>query len=139
MVASILLGLVGIFVAVTGMKCMKCMEDDQVKKMRMAVFGGVIFIISGWLHTDVLSVECAVSRVAHILCRMWEGLRCCSKSILVRELLRGLWFRLPEALWYWHYNLHMDFMLSISVGRAEFDPASVRKGCQQSSPAFAAV
>ncbi|KAL2301193.1 hypothetical protein Nmel_011754, partial [Mimus melanotis] len=47
MVASILLGLVGVFVAVTGMKCMKCMEDDQVKKMRMAVFGGVIFIISG--------------------------------------------------------------------------------------------
>lgn len=48
MVAAILLGLVGVFVAVTGMKCMKCMEDDQVKKMRMAVFGGVIFIIAGW-------------------------------------------------------------------------------------------
>uniref|UniRef100_A0A8C8EA06 Claudin n=1 Tax=Otus sunia TaxID=257818 RepID=A0A8C8EA06_9STRI len=47
MVAAILLGLVGLFVAVTGMKCMKCMEDDQVKKMRMAVFGGVIFIIAG--------------------------------------------------------------------------------------------
>lgn len=48
MVAAILLGLVAVFVAVTGMKCMKCMEDDQVKKMRMAVFGGVIFIIAGW-------------------------------------------------------------------------------------------
>ncbi|XP_009706018.1 PREDICTED: claudin-1, partial [Cariama cristata] len=47
MVAAILLGLVAVFVAVTGMKCMKCMEDDQVKKMRMAVFGGVIFIIAG--------------------------------------------------------------------------------------------
>ncbi|XP_010171962.2 claudin-1, partial [Antrostomus carolinensis] len=47
MVAAILLGLVAIFVAVTGMKCMKCMEDDQVKKMRMAVFGGVIFITAG--------------------------------------------------------------------------------------------
>ncbi|KAM9274984.1 LOW QUALITY PROTEIN: claudin-1 [Cariama cristata] len=46
MVAAILLGLVAVFVAVTGMKCMKCMEDDQVKKMRMAVFGGVIFIIA---------------------------------------------------------------------------------------------
>ncbi|POI22724.1 hypothetical protein CIB84_013526 [Bambusicola thoracicus] len=46
MVAAILLGLVGVFVAVTGMKCMKCMEDDPVKKMRMAVFGGVIFIIA---------------------------------------------------------------------------------------------
>ncbi|NXL88956.1 CLD1 protein, partial [Alectura lathami] len=47
MVAAIILGLIGMFVAVTGMKCMKCMEDDQVKKMRMAVFGGVIFIIAG--------------------------------------------------------------------------------------------
>uniref|UniRef100_A0A8B9NPL9 Claudin 1 n=1 Tax=Apteryx owenii TaxID=8824 RepID=A0A8B9NPL9_APTOW len=47
MVSAILLGLVAIFVAVTGMKCMKCMEDDQVKKMRMAVFGGAIFIIAG--------------------------------------------------------------------------------------------
>lgn len=48
MVAGILLGLIAIFVAVTGMKCMKCMEDDEVKKMRMAVFGGVIFLIAGW-------------------------------------------------------------------------------------------
>ncbi|XP_024054417.1 claudin-1 [Terrapene carolina triunguis] len=48
MVAGILLGLVAIFVAVTGMKCMKCMEDDEVKKMRMAVFGGVIFLIAGF-------------------------------------------------------------------------------------------
>uniref|UniRef100_A0A8C0UX75 Claudin 1 n=1 Tax=Cyanistes caeruleus TaxID=156563 RepID=A0A8C0UX75_CYACU len=58
---------------------------------------------------------------------MWEGLMCCSKSILIWELLRGLWFRLPGAPWHWHYNLYMDFMLSISVGRAEFDPASVEK------------
>ncbi|EMP37654.1 Claudin-1 [Chelonia mydas] len=48
MVAGILLGLIAIFVAVTGMKCMKCMEDDEVKKMRMAVFGGVIFLIAGF-------------------------------------------------------------------------------------------
>ncbi|KAJ6655489.1 hypothetical protein lerEdw1_005067 [Lerista edwardsae] len=48
MVASILLGLIGSFVAVIGMKCMKCMEDDEVRKMRMAVFGGIIFLISGF-------------------------------------------------------------------------------------------
>ncbi|XP_010118169.1 PREDICTED: claudin-1, partial [Chlamydotis macqueenii] len=47
MVAAIVLGLIALFVAVTGMKCMKCMEDDQVKKMRMAVFGGVIFLVAG--------------------------------------------------------------------------------------------
>ncbi|NWQ79419.1 CLD1 protein, partial [Columbina picui] len=47
MVAAIVVGLIAIFVAVIGMKCMKCMEDDQVKKLRMAVFGGVMFIIAG--------------------------------------------------------------------------------------------
>lgn len=47
MVIGILLGLIAICVATIGMKCMKCMEDDEVQKMRMAVFGGVIFLISG--------------------------------------------------------------------------------------------
>ncbi|KAI4548253.1 hypothetical protein MG293_000583 [Ovis ammon polii] len=47
MVIGILLGLIAIFVATLGMKCMKCMEDDEAQKMRMAVFGGVIFLISG--------------------------------------------------------------------------------------------
>lgn len=47
MVIGILLGLIAIFVATIGMKCMKCMEDDEVQKMRMAVIGGVIFLIAG--------------------------------------------------------------------------------------------
>ncbi|XP_026578670.1 claudin-1-like [Pseudonaja textilis] len=47
MVSSILLGLIGSFVAMIGMKCMKCLEDDEVKKSRMAILGGVIFLISG--------------------------------------------------------------------------------------------
>jgi claudin len=47
MVVGILLGLIAIFVSTIGMKCMKCMEDDEVQKMRMAVIGGVIFLISG--------------------------------------------------------------------------------------------
>ncbi|XP_062833008.1 claudin-1 [Anolis carolinensis] len=48
MVASILLGLIASFVAMIGMKCMKCLEDDEVKKMRMAVLGGIIFLVSGF-------------------------------------------------------------------------------------------
>ncbi|XP_060006255.1 claudin-1 isoform X2 [Lagenorhynchus albirostris] len=47
MVIGILLGLVAIFVATIGMKCMKCLEDNEAQKMRMAVIGGVIFLISG--------------------------------------------------------------------------------------------
>ncbi|XP_022363958.1 claudin-1 isoform X2 [Enhydra lutris kenyoni] len=47
MVIGILLGLIAIFVATIGMKCMKCLEDDEVQKMRMAVIGGVIFLIAG--------------------------------------------------------------------------------------------
>ncbi|XP_053160855.1 claudin-1 [Hemicordylus capensis] len=48
MVASILLGLIATCVAVIGMKCMKCMEDDEVKKMKMAVLGGIMFLVSGF-------------------------------------------------------------------------------------------
>ncbi|XP_007439633.1 claudin-1 [Python bivittatus] len=48
MITSILLGLIGCFVTMIGMKCMKCLEEDEVKKMRMAVLGGVIFLISGF-------------------------------------------------------------------------------------------
>ncbi|XP_004713459.1 claudin-1 [Echinops telfairi] len=47
MVIGILLGLIAIFVATVGMKCMKCMEDDEMQKMRMAVFGGGIFLVAG--------------------------------------------------------------------------------------------
>lgn len=52
---------------------------------------------------------------------------CCSKCILVWELFGELWFRLPEALWHCHCNLYVGFMLFISVGRAEFDSATVEK------------
>ncbi|XP_023556696.1 claudin-1 isoform X2 [Octodon degus] len=47
MVIGILLGLIAIFVSTLGMKCMKCLEDDEAQKMRMAVIGGVIFLIAG--------------------------------------------------------------------------------------------
>ncbi|XP_061493606.1 claudin-1 [Rhineura floridana] len=48
MIVSILLGLIGCFVAMIGMKCMKCMEDDEVRKVRMAVLGGILFLVSGF-------------------------------------------------------------------------------------------
>lgn len=47
MVIGILLGLIAIFVSTVGMKCMKCLEEDEVQKMWMAVIGGVIFLVSG--------------------------------------------------------------------------------------------
>ncbi|XP_044525443.1 claudin-1 [Gracilinanus agilis] len=47
MVIGIILGLIAILVATVGMKCMKCLEDDEVQKMRMAVFGGMIFLVAG--------------------------------------------------------------------------------------------
>ncbi|XP_003477136.1 claudin-1 [Cavia porcellus] len=47
MIIGILLGLIAIFVSTLGMKCMRCLEEDEVQKMRMAVIGGVIFLIAG--------------------------------------------------------------------------------------------
>lgn len=61
MVIGILLGLIAIFVATVGMKCMKCMEDDEVQKMRMAVIGGVIFLFAGKRGPAPFSPYCTVS------------------------------------------------------------------------------
>lgn len=50
MVISLLLGFFGIIVSVVGMKCTKVGEEDPVTKSRIAVAGGVLFILSGkWL------------------------------------------------------------------------------------------
>uniref|UniRef100_A0A8D0GUK6 Claudin n=1 Tax=Sphenodon punctatus TaxID=8508 RepID=A0A8D0GUK6_SPHPU len=54
MVAGILMGLIAIFVAMIGMKCMKCMEDDEVKKLRMAVLGGfAVLVATSWYGNRV--------------------------------------------------------------------------------------
>uniref|UniRef100_H1A3S3 Claudin n=1 Tax=Taeniopygia guttata TaxID=59729 RepID=H1A3S3_TAEGU len=47
MVISLLLGFFGIIVSVMGMKCTKVGEEDPVTKSRIAVAGGVLFILSG--------------------------------------------------------------------------------------------
>ncbi|XP_009888145.1 PREDICTED: claudin-19 [Charadrius vociferus] len=47
MVISLLLGFFGIIVSVVGMKCTKVGEDDPVTKSRIAVAGGVLFVLSG--------------------------------------------------------------------------------------------
>ncbi|XP_053853617.1 claudin-19 isoform X2 [Vidua macroura] len=47
MVISLLLGFFGIIMSVMGMKCTKVGEEDPVTKSRVAVAGGVLFILSG--------------------------------------------------------------------------------------------
>lgn len=47
MIISLLLGFFGIIVSVVGMKCTKVGEEDPVTKSRIAVAGGVLFILSG--------------------------------------------------------------------------------------------
>ncbi|XP_044777433.1 claudin-7 isoform X2 [Neomonachus schauinslandi] len=47
MVVSLVLGFLAMFVATTGMKCTNCGGDDKVKKARIAMTGGFIFIVSG--------------------------------------------------------------------------------------------
>ncbi|KFV42691.1 Claudin-19, partial [Tyto alba] len=47
MVISLLLGFFGIIVSVVGMKCTKVGEEDPVTKSRIAVAGGVLFVLSG--------------------------------------------------------------------------------------------
>ncbi|XP_053149250.1 claudin-7-like [Hemicordylus capensis] len=47
MVVSIVLGVIGICIATMGMKCTHCGGDDKTKKARIAMTGGIIFLIAG--------------------------------------------------------------------------------------------
>ncbi|XP_017934910.2 claudin-19 [Manacus vitellinus] len=56
MVISLLLGFFGIIVSVVGMKCTKVGEEDPVTKSRIAVAGGVLFILSGLCSLAAVSL-----------------------------------------------------------------------------------
>ncbi|XP_053317132.1 claudin-1 [Spea bombifrons] len=47
MVCGILAGFFAVCIAAVGMKCLTCLQDDEVKKAKVAVVGGIIFIIAG--------------------------------------------------------------------------------------------
>lgn len=47
MVVAILLGFLGIIVSVAGMKCTKVGDENPVAKSRIAIAGGILFILSG--------------------------------------------------------------------------------------------
>lgn len=47
MVVSLVLGFLAMFVATMGMKCTSCGGDDKVKKARIAMTGGIVFIVAG--------------------------------------------------------------------------------------------
>ncbi|EMP30115.1 Claudin-19 [Chelonia mydas] len=47
MVVSILMGFVGVIVSVVGMKCTKVGDENPVIKSRIAVAGGILFLIAG--------------------------------------------------------------------------------------------
>lgn len=47
MVVSLVLGFLAMIVATMGMKCTNCAGDDKVKKARIAMVGGIIFIVAG--------------------------------------------------------------------------------------------
>ncbi|KAG8148201.1 hypothetical protein E2320_022868 [Naja naja] len=47
MVISIVLGVVAIGIATMGMKCTRCGDDNKVTKARIAMTGGIIFLVAG--------------------------------------------------------------------------------------------
>lgn len=47
MVVSLVLGFLAMLVATMGMKCTRCGGDDKVKKARIAMTGGIVFIVAG--------------------------------------------------------------------------------------------
>lgn len=47
MVISLVLGFLAMIVSTMGMKCTNCAGDDKVKKARIAMTGGIVFIVAG--------------------------------------------------------------------------------------------
>ncbi|KAM4676254.1 claudin-7 [Discoglossus pictus] len=47
MVVAIVVGIFGLAVSSMGMKCTKCGGDDKVKKARIAMTGGFVFLLAG--------------------------------------------------------------------------------------------
>ncbi|XP_070810861.1 claudin-7 [Pituophis catenifer annectens] len=47
MVISIVLGVIAIGIATMGMKCTRCGDDNKVTKARIAMTGGIIFLVAG--------------------------------------------------------------------------------------------
>ncbi|XP_020655524.3 claudin-7 [Pogona vitticeps] len=63
MVVSLVLGVIATGVAVMGMKCTRCGGDDKVVKARIAMGGGIVFLVSGlasliacsWIGNQIVS------------------------------------------------------------------------------------
>lgn len=47
MVISIVLGVIGIGIATMGMKCTHCGDDNKTTKARIAMTGGIVFLVAG--------------------------------------------------------------------------------------------
>ncbi|XP_061094452.1 claudin-7-like [Conger conger] len=47
MITSILLSATAVLVALVGMKCTTCLAEDWQQKARVAVVGGILFVIAG--------------------------------------------------------------------------------------------
>ncbi|KAM8999501.1 claudin-7 [Sarcophilus harrisii] len=47
MVVSLVVGFLAMMIAAMGMKCTRCGGDDKVKKARIAMTGGIVFIVAG--------------------------------------------------------------------------------------------
>uniref|UniRef100_A0A0B8RUV5 Claudin n=1 Tax=Philothamnus irregularis TaxID=1899461 RepID=A0A0B8RUV5_9SAUR len=62
MVISIVLGVIAIGIATMGMKCTHCGDDNKVTKARIAMTGGIIFLVAGlgslvacsWIANDIV-------------------------------------------------------------------------------------
>lgn len=47
MVVAVVLGLVALGIAIMGMKCTHCGSDDKVQKARIAMTGGLVYVVAG--------------------------------------------------------------------------------------------
>ncbi|CAJ0924696.1 unnamed protein product [Ranitomeya imitator] len=63
MVVAMLLGFIGIIISVVGMKCTKVGDNNPVTKDRIAVSGGILFLLAGLL--TLIAVSWYATQVTH--------------------------------------------------------------------------
>lgn len=57
MVISVLFGFMGIIISVVGMKCTKVGDNNPTTKTRIAVTGGALFLLAGWILCSFRAVQ----------------------------------------------------------------------------------
>lgn len=78
MICGILLGFFGACIGAVGMKCLTCLQDDEVKKAKVGIVGGALFIIAGKIQYFMYFYVNFFASVSVYTCFYKQNVKCSS-------------------------------------------------------------